>query len=98
MRKLEVGLALNRLLDPLRESSADAGHRGQVRNWRLTHPPDAPEPAQQGGLPGRADAFDVVENALHGAFRADLLVVRDRETVGLVADPLDEIEPLRRPR
>ena len=98
MRKLEVGLALYRLLDPLRQSGADAGHRGEIRNGGLAHAPHASEPTQQRALLGRADPFDVVENALHGAFRADLLVVGDREPMRLVADPLDEIEPLRRPR
>src|SRR2546427_808055 len=55
MRKLEVGLALYRLLDSLRESGANAGDRGEIRNGGLAHPPHASEPTQQRALLGRAD-------------------------------------------
>src|SRR5438094_2574219 len=98
MRKLEVGLALYRLLDALRECRPDAGDRGEVRNWRLAHPPDAPESSKQCPLLGRSDALNVVEDAADGTLGAHVLVVGDREPVRLVADALHEIEPLRRPR
>src|SRR3989449_3235028 len=98
MRKLEVGLALYRLLDALRECRADAGDRGEVRNWRLAHPPDAPESSKQCPLLGRSDALNVVEDAPHGTLGANVLVVGHREPVRLVADALHEIEALRRPR
>src|SRR5207249_8129280 len=98
MRKLEVGLALYRLLDALRECRPDAGDRGKVRNWRLAHPPDAPESSKQCPLRGRSDALNVVEDAADGTLGANVLVVGHREPVRLVADALHEIEPLRRPR
>src|SRR5438552_16808734 len=98
MRKLEVGLALYRLLDALRECRPDAGDRGEVRNWRLAHPPDAPESSKQCPLLGRSDALNVVEDAADDTLGANALVVGHREPVRLVADALHEIVPLGRPR
>src|SRR5437879_12892783 len=98
MRKVEVGLALYRLLDALRECRADAGDRGEVRNWRLAHPPDAPESSKQCPLLGRSDALNVVEDAPHGTLGANVLVVGHRQSLPLVADALQKIEPLPCPR
>src|SRR5438874_5491941 len=92
---IDTGLGFYRLLDAFRERRADAGDRGEVRNRRLAHPADASEPPQQRALLGGSHAIDVVEDAPHGALRADVLVVRDREAMRLVADPLNEVEPLR---
>ena len=98
MRKLEVGLALDRLLYPFRKRIADAGDRRDVREGRLAHRADAPESAEQGAFLRRTHALDVIEHASHGALGAHLLVVRDRESMRLVAYPLHQIQPLRRPR
>src|SRR5882762_1210778 len=98
MRKLEVPLALYRLLDAFRECAPNTGDSGQVGNRRLAHRPHASESPQKGALLGRAHPFDVVEDAADGPLRTHLLVVRDREAVRLVPYPLHEIEPLRSPR
>src|SRR5256885_17191274 len=98
MRKLEVGLALDRLLDAFRQGIADAGDRGEVRNRCLAHRPDAAESPKERALLRGTDPFDIVEDAPHGALGAPLLVVRDREAMRLVAYPLYQVQPLRRPR
>src|SRR2546428_3846301 len=98
MRKLEVALALYRLLDALGEGRTDAGDRGHILDRRLTHRAHAPEPPQERALPRRTHSVDIVEDAPDGPLPAHLLVVGDREPMGLVADPLDQIEALGRPR
>src|SRR3984893_11787185 len=94
MRKLEVGLALDRLLYPLRKCIAHPGDSSDVRYGRLTHRSDAPEPAKQGTLFRRAHAFDVIEDAPHGALGAHLLVIGHREAMRFVAEALHEVEAL----
>src|SRR6266850_2306323 len=98
MRKLEVPLALDRLLDAFSERVADAGDRGEIGNGRLAHRPDAAEPPQERALLRRPHPFDVVEDAPNGPLRAHLLVIGHREAVRLVPYALHEVEPLRSPR
>src|SRR5258705_12351558 len=95
MRKLEVGLALDRLLNSLRQRLTDSGDRRDVGNGCIAHRPNAPELSEQGAFLRRTNAFEIVEDAPHGSLRAHLLVVGDSETMGLVAYPLHEIEALR---
>src|SRR5438876_3700142 len=98
MRKRAARLPLYRLLDALPECRPDAADRGELRNWRLAQPPDAPESSKQCPLLGRADALNVVEDAADGTLGANVLVVGHREPVRLVTDALHEVEPLRCPR
>src|SRR2546428_12022567 len=98
MRKLEVPLALYRLLDAFRERAADSGDRREVGNRRFAHAPHAPEPAEQRALLGRAGALDVVEDASHTPLGAHLLVLGARAAVLLLPDPRDQVQPLRGPR
>src|SRR4051812_21801913 len=98
MRKLEVWLALDRLLNPLGQSVPYTGDRRDLRDGRLAHRADAPKSPQQRALLGRTDTVDVVQDAADGALRAHLLVVSHREPVGFVPYPLHQIEALRGPR
>src|SRR6266852_6509497 len=62
-------LALQRVLDELRERRSDAGDRREVVERCLTHPADRAEFPQQGALLGRTDAGHVVEDRPDRALR-----------------------------
>src|SRR5689334_16625670 len=97
MRIIEVDLnrSVDRLLDALSEGRADPGNVGEIGLGGVPHPLHRPEFPEQGALLGRPDALDLVEDRLDRPLAAELLVVRDREPVGLVADALHEEEALR---
>src|SRR5207248_11520458 len=87
-------LCIQRVFDPLRERGTDTRDAGEIGGHRLAHPAHRSELPEQGALLRGTDAGDVVEQRADRALAAHVLVVRDREAVRLVADPLDEIEAL----
>jgi len=95
MSSLTKRLTLHGLLDPLRERRPHPGDLRELVQGSLPDAADAPEAPQQGALPRRTDAVDVVEHAADGALRAHVLVISHGEAMRLVADALDEVEALR---
>src|SRR3989442_13920412 len=93
MRKLEVGLALYRLLDTFRERAADSGDRREVGNRRFAHAPHAPEPAEQRALLGRADALAGAGTLSHTPLGPHLLVIGAPEAVAPSPVPRDREDP-----
>src|SRR2546429_7363531 len=89
-----VALCVQRFFDPLRERGTDTRDAGEIRGHRLAHPADRPKLPEQGALLRRADAGNVVEQRADRALAADVLVVRHREAVRLVADPLHQVQTL----
>ena len=85
-------------LDPLRQRAADPGHGGDLLHRRLADALHRAEHLEQLALALRPDAGQVVERRPHRALRAQVAVVRDREPVRLVAEPLDQVQRLRRRR
>src|SRR5256885_4068134 len=67
-------------------------HVLQILQPRLAHPLDAAEGLDQQLAAPRADAGQLVETAVERAGRAARAVAGDGETVGLVADLLEQPE------
>src|SRR5438093_436424 len=84
--------ALQRRLDPFRQGGPDARYRRDLLDRRVSDPLRRAEHPQQRPAPFRADARQVVEGRMRLPLRAKIPVVRDREAVGLVAEPLDQVE------
>ena len=74
------------------------GHRGDLLDRRLADALDRAEDLEQLALALRPDAGQVVERRADGPLGAQVAVVRDREPVRLVAEPLDEVQRRRRRR
>ena len=70
------------------------GQGAELFERRLLHRLDAAELLDQALASGRAEAGDVVEHRLRHPLAPQLAVVRDGEAVGLVADPLQQVERL----
>ena len=67
-----------------------ADHGDEILARRAADARQAAERDEQRLAPPRPDAGDLVEIGPEVALRPRLPMERDRETVGLVADPLDE--------
>src|SRR4051794_9891189 len=87
----------HRILDRGRRPGADPGHLGDVLDLGLAQPLERAEVLEQGLATDLAEAGYVVEDALDHRLGASGPVVGDREPVRLVADPLEQVEALRRP-
>src|SRR5207248_7172039 len=81
-------------LDLRCERDADARNGGDLLDGRVLDPLDRAEHAQEGRPAARADARQVVELRADRRLAPEVAVIGDREPVGLVPDPLDEIERL----
>src|SRR5207237_10372681 len=82
--------------NPLRELGGDLRHRRQLRDRRIAHAARRAERLQEARPNRRPDTGNRVEHRLDRALRPELLVVRDREAVGLVPYPLAGVERRRR--
>src|SRR5580693_2483557 len=76
---------------------ADPWHGCDLLDARCAELTHRAEVLEQGGAPGRAEPGHVVERACGGRLAAFLPVVVDREPVGLVPHPLEQVEPLAAP-
>src|SRR5690348_13622235 len=72
---------------------ADAGHGRDLLDAGRGELADRAEVLEQRLAPGRAEPGYVVERAAGGGLAALLPVVGDGEPVGLVPDPLEQVEP-----
>ena len=82
-------------LDLRGERGADARDRRDLLDRRLADPLHRAEDPEQRRPPPRPDPGQVVEGGSDRRLAPQLAVVGDREAMGLVADPLDEVEGLR---
>src|SRR6266851_1835887 len=76
--------------DLSRKLEIDALYRCKLLDRRLADSPQASEISQQCTPPHRPDAFDIVEHGAQPRAATELAVVRDRETMRLVADPNEQ--------
>jgi hypothetical protein len=89
---------VQRLVDPLRERSADALHLRELVDGRGLHLAQATEMREQ-ALPAlRADSGDMRQRRLGARPGAAHAVADDGEAVRLVADLLDEMQARMRRR
>src|SRR6478752_2669321 len=82
------------VLDGRGRARPDAGHEGDLVDVGLAQLLERPEVLEQGLAAHLAEPRDVVEGALHHRLGPQVAVVGDGEAVGLVADPLQEVEAL----
>src|SRR6516162_8971416 len=80
------------VVDLARGLGADPGHLGEIGQRRALDRLERPEMVEQRALAGRADAGDFLQPRLADIAPAPDAVRSDREAMGLVAQPLDEIE------
>src|SRR5438093_8932300 len=84
--------ALEGRLDPFRQGSPDARNRRDLLDRRVPDPLRRAEDPEERPATLRADARQVVEGRTRLTLRPQVAVVGDRETVRLVAQPLDQVE------
>ena len=85
---------LKALLKKDGQRAGEAGYRSDIIQRRLLDTGDRSEPAHQHPLPLGADSGDQVEGRLQATLAAQVPVIGDGEPVGLVADPLHQIQCL----
>src|SRR6185503_8186150 len=76
------------LVNLLRQLRCDLWDRGQLGDRGLAYPPGRTQRLQEAGPNGRSDAGNRVEHRLDRPPAPQLLVVGDREPMGLVANLL----------
>src|SRR5262249_40870113 len=81
--------------DPLSELRGDLRHCRELRDRGFANPAGRAESLQQARANRWPDAGDRVEYRLDRALRPEFLVVRDRESVSLVPDPLQGMQRRR---
>src|SRR6266568_6673093 len=91
-RFLRLRGRVKEVVDSLRKLRGDLGHGGQLADRGRAHRPRRSEGLEQAGPEGRPDAGDLVQHRADGPPRAELLVIRDGEPVGLVAHLLERLE------
>src|SRR5947208_9586613 len=82
--------------DALREPRRHLGDRRELGHRRFAHAPGRAEGLEEARADRRPHARDRVQHGLQRPSRPELLVVGDREAVGLVADLLERVERGRR--
>ena len=99
-RWMSVSLAnsVQLLVDLAPYFARQAGHRLELLPGGGEEPLRGAEVLEQGALAGRADSFQRVEDGAGHRPVAPPAVVFDREAVGLIADPLQELVALAAPR
>src|SRR5262249_30351680 len=83
------------LVDVARNLAGDTGDRLEFLAAGRKEPLGRAEVLEQGALAGRADALQLIEDRSGHRLVAAASVVLDREPVGLVADPLQQLRRLR---
>src|SRR5262249_42408554 len=86
------------VVDAPRRLRRHARYALELLRRRFEHLLDRPEVVEQRAPTRRADALQVVEDGCEAARLATLSVKVERETVRLVADPLQELQPRVVPR
>src|SRR3954447_23526318 len=89
-----TGCAVDRILDRHGGAWPDAGHLGDLADLGRSELLQGAEVLDQRPPAYLAEAGDVVEHALHHRLGTTRPVVGDREPVGLVTHPLQEVEAL----
>ncbi len=83
------------VFDALGDFRGDTRRGGQLLEGGLADGLQRAKVAEQPLAARRADAGDFIQHGGHAEFGALLAVGGDGKAVGLVADALDEVEPLR---
>ena len=73
-------------------------HLGQLSHAGLAHLLDRSERPDKGFLASRSDPLDIVEYGVDHPLPAELAVIHECEAMGLVTDPLEQVEGRLVPR
>ena len=91
-KRVDSSMPLQKSMNVLGQFRADSLRRGDLFHTRFPQPIDGPELAQQQILPVLAHARAIVENAFADPLLHQELVVGVGETVGFVANALEQTQ------